>query len=140
MGAFYTGAEPGSQGSGPPFFFGGGGPPNFIKRGKKRYGRARKQSYLTHQKIKSYFLCLFNTPCSVSHIYMDKVICTSPLFQTSSPACGHHGDIWTNKPAKHGNRVSPLSPHYIMLIRLQQALPLARNNRKPLIFNNIFKV
>ena len=38
------------------------------------------------------------------------------------------------------DRVSPLSDHYIMLTRLQQALPLARNNSKLLIFNNIFKI
>ena len=46
----------------------------------------------------------------------------------------------TNKPAKRHHRVSLLSPHYIMLIRPQQTLPLARNNRILLIFNYIFKI
>ena len=55
-------------------------------------------------------------------------------------ASGHHGDSWTNKPAMRDDRVSPLSDHYIMLIRPQQALPLARNNSNLLIFNNIFKI
>ena len=62
------------------------------------------------------------------------------LFQTSSMASGHHGDSWTNKPAMRDDRVSPLSDHKIMLIRPQQALPLARNNSKLLIFNNIEKI
>ena len=52
---------------------------------------------------------------------------------------GHHGDSWTNKPAMHDDRVSPLSDHKIMLIRPQQALLLASNNTTFLIFNNIFK-
>ena len=62
------------------------------------------------------------------------------LFQTSSMATGHHGDSWTNKPAMRDDRVSPLSDSEIMLIRPQQALPLARNNSKLLIFNNVFKI
>ena len=37
-------------------------------------------------------------------------------------------------------QLSPLSDHYIMLIRPQQALPLARNNSKLLIFNKIIFV
>ena len=41
---------------------------------------------------------------------------------------------------QHENRVSTLSHYYIMLIRPLQALPLARNNRKVLIFNNISKI
>ena len=51
-------------------------------------------------------------------------------FPDQKLASGHHGDSWTNKPAKHDDRVSPLSPLYIILIRPQQTLPLARNNRK----------
>ena len=53
-------------------------------------------------------------------------------------ASGHHGDSWTKKPAMRDDKVSPLTDHKIMLIRPQQALPLARNNSKLLIFNNIF--
>ena len=52
----------------------------------------------------------------------------------------HHGDSWTNKPTKRDDRVPPLSPHQIMLIRPRQALSLTRNNRKLLTFNYIFRI
>ena len=54
-------------------------------------------------------------------------------------AGGHHGDSSTNKPAIHDDRDSPLSVHWIMLIRPQQALPLAGNISKLLILNILFK-
>ena len=43
----------------------------------------------------------------------------------------NHSCVTTGSP--------PLSDHKIMLIRPQKALPLARNNSKLLILNNIFK-
>ena len=45
--------------------------------------------------------------------------------QVKEVAC-HHSNAQTNKPTKRDDRVSPLSRHYIMLIRPQQALLLAR--------------
>ena len=36
---------------------------------------------------------------------------TIESFPDQELASGHHGDSWTNKPAKHDDRVSPLSPH-----------------------------
>ena len=61
-------------------------------------------------------------------------------FPDQKLASCHHGDSWTNKPAKHDDRVSPLSHHKIMLIRPHQALPFARNHRKLLMFNYISKI
>ena len=44
--------------------------------------------------------------------------------QTEQVACCY-GEAQTNKPTKLDGRVVPLSPHYIMLIRPQQAIQLA---------------
>ena len=42
--------------------------------------------------------------CTTSHLGIES-------FPDQKLASGHHGDSWTNKPAKHDDRVSPLSPH-----------------------------
>ena len=72
-----------------------------------------------------------------SHILWKKRTLEIEFFSDQKLGSGHLGDSWTNKSAEHDDRVSPLSPKYIMLIRPQQALPLARINRKLLMFNYI---
>ena len=46
-------------------------------------------------------------PLNMFYMDLQRVALLYNLFQINSLASGHHGDSWTNKPAKHDDRVPP---------------------------------
>ena len=59
--------------------------------------------------------------------------------KSSEVAC-HHGDAQTKNQPSVTAWLAPLSPHYIILIRPQQALLLARIYCKLFVFKYVFEI
>ena len=84
-------------------------------------------------------MCSWYDPFLETHL-LDTILTIDSVPQAIQVAY-HHGDAQTNKPSKRDGRVVALiTLYYKMLIRTQEALPLARILIKLFIFKYSFKM